>query len=192
MIKNLLRKHISNYLINEAVAMSHFKERINEIVDDIQQISISPNMYLPNISKDKQDDWIIDQIKFNILNKITSIINKQYPIGQGANSGICVVIPLGLIKVKNLVGQLSDILITAKRKEGPISGKSYYITIYDNRIPTIVLADPKNASNSSPQKQLQAHIKNSERHSLPVNIKQSFVDSSFINTIIIDLSKFNH
>src|ERR1035438_7018771 len=152
-IRVLLRE-----MLAEAEPTGHFDDRVSEVVDDIVSIQLPPAIYLPNIPKETQDAWIINQIKEKVKGKIKNIIVKVYPDGNG--SGICSVVPLGLIKVQPINGNPVNALITARKKEGVMRGYFYYVTIYDNRMPTIVLSDPNIPANSSPGNQLQAHIKN--------------------------------
>jgi hypothetical protein len=185
MIKDLFRKYLLEYMVDEAVPMTHFKERVNEVLYDIQSIQIPDTYYLPNIPKETQDAWIIKQIQEGIQPKINDIIAKDYPVG-----GSCVLAPLGMVKVQPIKGNPVNVLITAQKKEGLTSGISYYVTIYDNRLPTLVLADPKIASNSSAGGQLQAHIKNTIAGGYRYTREKSFVDSAFAGNIVIKMSDF--
>jgi len=186
MLKQLVRKYLLEYMIDEAVPMGHFKDRVKEVIGDIQSIQLPPNIYLPNVPQEVQDAWIISQIKAKMLAKINAVEAKDYPTTRGS----CVLVPLGIIKVQPIKGNPTNILITAKRKEGTMTGFSYYITIYENRMPTIVLADPKIRANSSIGAQLQAHIDNTVKNNWPVNKEKSFIDKSFIDNIIIPMSEF--
>lgn len=179
-IKVLLRE-----MLVEADPMSHFKKRVNEVLYNIQSIQLPEDVYLPNIPKETQDAWIIKQIQSKVQAKINAIINKDYPIG-----GSCVLAPLGIIKVQPLKGSPVNVMITVKRLEDVKRGMSYYVTIYDNRLPTLVLADPSYTSNSSPENQLQAHIKNTVKGGYTYNKDKSFVEESFKNDIIIPISQF--
>ncbi len=183
MIKALLRKHLLEHSLLEADPMGHFKERLNEVLYSIVNIQIPPAFYLPNIPKEKQDAWIISQIQTKIQAKVDAIIAKDYPIG-----GSCVLVPLGMIKVQPIKGNPSNVLITAKRKEGLITGMSYYAAIYDNRLPTLVLADPKNPNNSSIGNQLQAHIKNTLDGGYRVNKDKCFIDKTFMDNLLIPMA----
>jgi len=187
MIKELLRKYLLEYAITEAEPTGHFGDRVNEVINNIVSIQIPPTAYLPNIPKEKQDAWIISQIQTQLRNKINAVKEKQYPEG---NSGICVLVPLGLIKIQPMNGVASNIIVTAKRTEGLMSGFNYYIAIYDNRMPSIVLADPKNPNNSSPGNQLLAHMNNNIKRGDNVNKAKSFVDKSFMNNIVVNMRDF--
>lgn len=184
-IKDLLKKQLLEYTILEAVPMGHFDERIQEVLYNIQSIQIPANYYLPNIPKETQDAWIISQIQKRLQAKIDGIIAKDYPIG-----GSCVLAPLGMIKVQPIKGNPSNILVTVKRKEGLLSGMAYYAAIYDNRLPTIVLADPKNPNNSSVGNQLNAHIKNTIEGGYRVDKNKSFLDKTFMDNIVISMADF--
>lgn len=186
MIKELLRKHLLEFVINEADPTGHFDDRVNEVINSIVTVQIPPNAYLPNVSKEIQDTWIINQIQQKIKAKINQVIAKDYP----TDSGSCVLVPLGMIKVQPLNGGQSNILVTAKRKEGLMSGFNYYIAIYENRMPSIVLADPKLPSNSSPGNQLLAHMNNNVKSGYPVNKNKSFVDKDFMSNIVVDMRQF--
>lgn len=185
MVKELLRKYLFEYMIDEAVPMGHFKDRVKEIVGDIKSIELPANVYLPNIAKEIQDAWIISQIKAKLLAKISAEA-KEYPTTRGS----CVLVPMGIIKLQPIKGNPTNILITAQKKEGTMTGFSYYITIYENRMPTIVLADPKLAANSSIGAQLKAHINNTIKNHWPVSNEESFIDKSFMDNIIIQMSDF--
>ena len=190
MIKELVRKHLLEYVLTEAVPMGHFKERVDEVIDNIVSIQLPPNFYIPSVPKETQDAWIIGQIQSRIKAKIDEVISKEYPIGKGSKEGICVLVPLGMIKVQPLKGNPTNVLITAERKEGQITGLSYYVAIYDNRMPTLVLADPKIPANSSIGNQLQAHIKNTENSGWRINRNDSYIDKSFIDNIVISMANF--
>ncbi len=187
MLKQLVRKYLLEYMIDEAVPMEHFNDRVKEVIGNIQSIQLPPNVYLPNVPQEVQDAWIISQIKAKMLAKINAVEAKDYPMTRGS----CVLVPLGFIKLQPIKGKPINIIITAKRKEVTMKGFSYYITIYENRMPTIVLADPKISANSSIGAQLQAHIDNTIKNGWPVNKKTSFIDKSFIGSIIISMSAFN-
>lgn len=178
-------KQLLYEMLAESTPMGHFKTRMNEVLYNIQSIEIPDNVYIPNIPKEKQDEWIIKQIQTKLQSKVDAIIAKDYPIG-----GSCVVVPLGLIKLQPLKGNPVNVLVIAKRDDGLKSGMSYYVTVYDNRLPSIVLADPKNPNNSSVGNQLQAHIKNSINGGYRYNRDKSFVDKSFMDNIIIQISQF--
>jgi hypothetical protein len=179
-IKQLLRE-----MLIEAVPMGHFHDRVKEVLYDIQSIQIPSNYYLPNVPKEAQDAWIVKQIQTQIQAKLNAIIAKDYPVG-----GSCVLAPLGLIKIQPIKGNPANILVTAQRKEGLMNGYSYYVTIYDNRLPTLVLADPKIPANSSPGNQLQAHIKNTIDGGYRYVKEKSFIDKNFMDNIIIQMSQF--
>lgn len=187
MIKELLRKYLLEHQLYEAEPTGHFGDRVNEVINNIVSIQIPPTAYLSNIPKEKQDAWIISQIQTQLRGKINAVKEKQYPEG---NTGICVLVPLGLIKIQSINGSQSNIIITAKRTEGLMSGFNYYIAIYDNRMPSIVLADPKNPNNSSPGNQLLAHMNNNIKRGDKVNKAKSFVDKSFMSNIVIDMRGF--
>lgn len=180
LIKQLLRE-----MLAEADPMVHFNERVNEVLYNIQSIQIPDSVYLPNIPKELQDGWIIKQIQSKVQAKINAIIDKDYPIG-----GSCVLVSLGLVKIQPLKGNPVNVLITVKRKEGLRSGISYYVTVYDNRLPTLVLADPNNPNNRSVGTQLQAHIKNTIEGGYRYNRDKSFADKSFMDNIIIPIAQF--
>lgn len=187
-IKQLLRE-----MLDEARPTGHYNDRVNEVLYDIVSVQIPPNYYLPNIPEIEQNDWIIKQIQQQIQTKLDAIMAKDYPSyekTQPKREGICVLIPLGIIKVKAINGMINNITITAKRKEGTMSGHSYYAVIYDNRIPSLVLANPKLPSNASPHTQLQAHMKNNATNGEPVNTKESFVDKSFMGNVIVDMRNY--
>lgn len=177
MIKQLLRKHLLEYTLDEAKPMVHFKERVFERVGNIREIKLGQGYYLPDIPIDEQNTWIIKKIRKEVDAKIKSVLDKDYPI----NDGVCVLVPLGQILVKPVKGQSTEILIMASG----FVGKDYYMSIYDNRVPTVVLADPKIRANSSNETKLEAHIKNSLENNWPVNREESFIDTSFDSPIII-------
>lgn len=187
LIQKLLKKTLLEYYLIEATPTTHFNDRFDEVIDSIVSIQIPHNIYIPNISKETQDEWIITQIKDKIKVKVNLILKKPYPIA----GGICVLAPLGMIKIQPLKGNPANILITSKRKEGITSGTSYYAPIYDDRLPTIVLADPRNPNNSSVGNQLVAHIKNNLEAGYKVNKDKSFVDRTFMDNIMISISDFN-
>lgn len=186
MIKQLVRKYLLEYVIDEAVPMVHFKDRVKEVIGDIVSIQIPDNVYIPNVPKPTQDAWIISKIKSKMYSKVSQVEMKNYPTTRGT----CILVPMGIIKVQPIKGNPVNVLITAKRKEGTMTGFSYYITIYENRMPTIVLADPKVAANSSIGNQLQAHIYNTEKNGWPVNKETSAIDKSFIDNIVINMADF--
>jgi len=180
MIKTLLREGL-----NEAQPMIHFNERVDEVLYNIIGIQIPDNYYLPNVPKDSQDEWIISQIQQNIQAKVNAIIDKDYPIGDSA-----VLAPLGMLKLQPVKGNPVNIMVTVERKDKRITGSSYYVAIYDDRLPTLVLADPKNPNNSSVGNQLNAHIRNTIEGGYKVNKDKSYIDKSFMGNIIIPMSKF--
>lgn len=186
MLKELVRKHLLEYIIDEADPMVHFKDRVKEVIGDIQSIQLPPNLYLPNIPKEVQDAWIISQIKAKMFAKISAVEAKDYPTTRGS----CVLVPMGIIKLQPVKGNPTNIMVTAQRKEGTMTGFSYYITIYENRMPTIVLADPKIPANSSIGNQFNAHLKNTHDGGWPVNRDKSFIDKSFMDNITIQMSEF--
>ena len=186
MLKQLVRKYLLEYIIDEAVPMGHFKDRVKEVIGDIKSIQLPLGIYLPNVPKETQDAWIISQIKSKLLSKITDVEAKDYPTTRGS----CILVPLGIVKLQPVKGNPVNILITAQRKEGLMTGFSYYITIYENRMPTIVLADPKNPNNSSVGNQLLAHLKNTADNGWPVVRDKSFIDKTFMDNIIIQMSEF--
>ena len=189
MIKDLLKKYLLEY-ITEADPMGHFNNRVNEVVNDIIGIQLPANVYLPNAPKETQDAWIISQLQAKLKDKINSVIATDYPIGKKGKEGICVLVPLGMVKVQPVKGNPVTAVVTAQRKEDVKSGLSYYIGIYDNRMPSIVLADPKIPANRSPHLQLQAHIDNNLKSGWPVNKERSYVDKSFMDNIVINMSDF--
>ena len=189
MIKDLLKKYLLEY-ITEADPMAHFNDRVNEVVNDIIGIQLPANVYLPNAPKETQDAWIISQLQAKLKDKINAVIATDYPIGKKGKEGICVLVPLGMVKVQPVKGNPVTAVVTAQRKEDVKSGLSYYIGIYDNRMPSIVLADPKIPANRSPHLQLQAHIDNNLKSGWPVNKERSYVDKSFMDNIVINMSDF--
>jgi hypothetical protein len=189
MIKDLLKKYLLEY-ITEADPMVHFNDRVNEVVNDIIGIQLPANVYLPNAPKETQDAWIISQLQAKLKDKINAVIATDYPIGKKGKEGICVLVPLGMVKVQPVKGNPVTAVVTAQRKEDVKSGLSYYIGIYDNRMPSIVLADPKIPANRSPHLQLQAHIDNNLKNGWPVNKERSYVDKSFMDNIVINMSDF--
>jgi len=190
MTKDLLRKYLLEY-VDEATRTTHFNKREKEVVDTIVDVTIPNDMFLPNVDIELQKKWIINEIQKVLKGKIDQIIGKNYPIGKGANLGICAVAPLGMIKLQPLKGNPVNILITAKRFEGLISGYSYYVTVYDDRLPSIVLVDKNNPLNQTPMGQLQAHINNNLNRGDNVNQKASFIDKSFMGNIIVNIRDFN-
>lgn len=189
MIKELLKKYLLEY-ISEADPMGHFNDRVSEVVEDIVSISMPPNVYVAGASKEEQDAWVISQIQNKLKEKINTLIATDFPIGKGKNQGICVLVPLGMIKVQPLKGNPVTITVTAKRKEDFKSGISYYVGIYDNRMPSLVLADPNVAANKSPHLQLQAHMNNNLKNGWPVNKERSYVDKSLIDNIVVNMADF--
>jgi hypothetical protein len=189
MIKDLLKKYLLEY-ITEADPMGHFNNRVNEVVNDIIGIQLPANVYLPNAPKETQDAWIISQLQAKLKDKINAVIATDYPIGKKGKEGICVLVPLGMVKVQPVKGNPVTAVVTAQRTEDVKSGLSYYIGIYDNRMPSIVLADPKIPANRSPHLQLQAHIENNLKNGWPVNKERSYVDKSFMDNIVINMSDF--
>lgn len=181
MIKELLRKYLLKHSLNEAVAMKHFTERVFERVDNIREIKLGHGYYLPNVPIETQNAWIINQIKEIIKLKIKHVLYKDYPI----DNGVCVLVPLGKILVKPVKGQSTSIIISSSG----FIGSDYYMSIYDNRVPTIVLADPSIHNNSSHENQLSAHIRNTIDNKWPVNKEASFIDASFDTPIIIKMAE---
>ena len=186
MLKQLVRKHLLEYMVDEAVPMGHFKDRIKEVIGDIQLIQLPDNVYLPNIPRATQDAWIISKIKSKLYAKVSQIEMKDYPTKRGST----ILVPLGIIKLQPVKGNPVNIMITAQRKEGTMTGFSYYVTVYENRMPTIVLADPKLAANSSVGSQFQAHIANTVKNGWPYDKTSSFIDKSFIDNIVINIAEF--
>lgn len=186
MLKQLVRKYLLEYVIDEAVPMGHFNDRIKEVIGNIQSIQIPANCYLPNIPQEVQDAWIISKIKSKLYSKISQIEMKDYPTKRGST----ILVPLGIIKLQPVKGNPVNIIITAQRKEGTMTGFSYYVTVYENRIPTIVLADPKIAANSSIGNQFQAHIANTIKNGWPYDKNSSSIDKSFMDNIVINMSEF--
>lgn len=189
MIKELLKKYLLEY-VNEADPMGHFNDRVGEVVEDIIAVTMPPNVYVAGATKEKQDAWVISQIQDKLKEKINTLIATDYPIGKGKNEGICVLVPLGMLKVQPLKGNPATISVTAKRKEDVKTGISYYVGIYDNRMPSLVLADPTIAANRSPHLQLQAHMNNNLRSGWPVNKERSYVDKSFMDNIVVNMADF--
>ena len=181
MIKDLLRKYIVEYAIDEAKPMGHFKDRVFERLEYIQGIEMGHGYYLPNIPIDEQNRWIIKQIRKAMNEKIKGVLAKDYP----SNDGVCVLVPLGKISVKPVKGQSTEILI----KASGFIGTDYYMSIYDNRVPTIVLADPKVPANASNETKLQAHIKNTIVNKWPVNKEESFIDTTFDTPLVIRMTE---
>lgn len=186
MIKALVRKYLLEHAIIEAEPTAHFNDRMTDVVDNIVAIKLPPNAYLPNIPKELQDKWIISQIQQKINAKVQAIIDKDYPIGRG----ICSVAPLGMLKLQPTIGNQINILVTVKRSEGLLSGYYYYVTIYDNRLPSIVLSDVNNSQTNTPGAQLQAHINNNIKRGDAVDKAKSFIDKSFMDSIIVDMRKY--
>jgi len=189
MIKDLLKKYLLEY-IDEAAPMGHFNDRVSEVVEDIIGVTIPPNVYVAGATKEQQDAWVISQIQSKLKEKINAVIATDFPIGKGNKEGICVLVPLGMVKVQPLKGNPVTVTVTAKRKEDVRSGISYYIGIYDNRMPSLVLADPTIAANRSPHLQLQAHITNNIKNGWPVNKERSYVDKSFMDNIVVNMADF--
>lgn len=189
MIKELLKKYLLEY-ISEADPMGHFNDRVSEVVDDIISVTMPANVYVAGASKEQQDAWVISQIQDKLKEKINSVIATDFPIGKGKNEGICVLVPLGMVKVQPLKGNPVTVIVTAKRKEDIRTGISYYIGIYDNRMPSLVLADPNIPANRSPHLQLQAHIANNIKSGWPVNKERSYVDKSFMDNIVVNMADF--
>lgn len=185
MIKELLRKHLLK--LNEAVPTEHFGERVNEVLYNIESIELPPNAYISNVSKEAQDAYIIKEIQKQVQAKINAVIAKNYP---ASGKGSCVLVPLGIIKVQPLSGPAVNVMIISRRAEGIKRGYSYNIAIYDNRIPSLLLPDPKHPNNSSPMNQLKAHMANNVKRGEKVDPKTSFVDKSFMTNIIIQMNKF--
>ena len=186
MIKNLLRKHLLEY-VNEAMPMDHFNDRVVDVIDNIVSVDIPEGFYIPNIPTIDQDNWIISQIQAQLKAKIQKVIDTDYP----ENNGVCVVVPLGIILIKSLQGKRFKVLVTVQRKTDTVKGMSYYITIYDNRIPSIILAHMNNPQTNNPNGQLKAHINNNKRGGWSINVEESFIDDSLTNVILIDMKLFN-
>lgn len=189
MIKELLKKYLLEY-ITEADPMGHFNDRVNDVVDSIISVQIPANVYLPNVPKETQDAWIISQLQEKLKVKIAAVTATDFPIGKKAGQGICVLVPLGMIKVQPVKGNPVTAVVTAQRKEDVRNGISYYIGIYDNRMPSLVLADPTIAANKSPHLQLQAHMHNNIKNGWPVNKEKSYVDKTFMDNIVINMADF--
>jgi len=189
MIKGLVKKYLLEY-ITEADPMGHFNDRVSEVVEDIIDITIPDNIYIQGVSKETQKSWIISQIQQELKEKINAVIATDFPIGKKNSTGICVLVPLGMIKVQPVKGNPVTAIVTAKRKEDIRVGVSYYIGIYDNRMPSIVLADPKIAANKSPHLQLQAHMYNNINSGWQVNKEKSYVDKSFMSNIVVNMNEF--
>ena len=190
MIKELLKKYLLEYVTEMADPMGHFNDRVSQVVDDITNVTVPSNVYLPNVPKETQDAWIISQLQEKLKDKIAGVTATDYPIGKKGKEGICVLVPLGMVKVQPIKGNPVTAIVTAQRKEDIKSGLSYYIGIYDNRMPSLVLADPKIAANRSPHLQLQAHIENNLRNGWPVNRERSYVDKTFMDNIVINMADF--
>ena len=189
MIKELLKKYLLEY-ITEADPMGHFNDRYSEVIEDIIDVTIPDNVYVPSATKEAQKAWIISQIQEQLKEKIEKIKATDYPIGKKTGTGICVLVPLGMIKVQPLKGNPVTAIVTARREKDIKSGISYYIGIYDNRMPTLVLADPSIASNKSPQLQLQAHMTNNMKSGYQVNKEKSYVDKAFMDNILVNMADF--
>jgi len=84
------------HMVDEAVPMGHFKDRMKEVVDDIVSIQLPDNVYLPNVPKATQDAWIISQIKSKLYAKVSAVEMKDYPTSRGS----CILVPLGIIKLQ--------------------------------------------------------------------------------------------
>lgn len=173
-------------MVDEAVPMGHFKDRMKEVIGDIISIQLPDNVYLPNIPKETQNAWIISKIKSKLYAKISQIEMKDYPTKRGST----ILVPLGIIKLQPVKGNPVNIMITAQRKEGTMTGFSYYVTVYENRMPTIVLADPKLAANSSVGNQFQAHVANTVKNGWPYDKNTSSIDKSFMDNIVINMAEF--
>lgn len=186
LIKELLRGYLLTHQLNESAPMAHFKERVDEVLYTIESIEIPSTCYLPNIPKEAQDAYVITQIQEQVQLKIDMVINKDYP----SEGGVCVLVPLGLIKVQPISGPAYNVMIKANRHGEIKVGHNYNVGVYDNRLPTLLLPDPKHPNNSSPGKQLQAHIDNTIKSGYPVNKGKSFIDKSFMNSIIIQMKNF--
>lgn len=186
MLKQLVRKYLLEYMVDEAVPMGHFKDRMKEVIGDIISIQLPDNVYLPNIPKETQNAWIISKIKSKLYAKISQIEMKDYPTKRGST----ILVPLGIIKLQPVKGNPVNIMITAQRKEGTMTGFSYYVTVYENRMPTIVLADPKLAANSSVGNQFQAHVANTVKNGWPYDKNTSSIDKSFMDNIVINMAEF--
>lgn len=186
MLKALVRKHLLEYMVNEAVPMEHFKDRFKDVVKNVVALHMPDTAYLPNVPKEAQDSWIATQIRDRVTAKVKAIETKDYPTDRGS----CVLVPLGLLKVQPIHGSLVNVLVTAERKENNVTGMAYYVTIYQNRIPTIVLADHHLPANSSVGNQFHAHLVNTEKSGYTVDRNKSFIDKSFMDHIVIKMSEF--
>ena len=189
MNKELVKKYLLEY-INEADPMGHFYDRYSEVIEDIIDVTIPDNVYVLGAPKETQKVWIISKIEEQLKEKIEKIKNTDYPIGKKKGTGICVLVPLGMIKVQPLKGNPVTAIITAKREEDIRTGISYYIGIYDNRMPSVVLADPNVAANRSIHSQLQAHMTNNMNSGYQVNKEKSDVDKSFMDNIVVNMADF--
>ncbi len=174
-------------MLLEADPQGHFKDRVKDRLDGIDSIEIPSNVYLPDISKDVQDKWIINQInqiKKTLLTKIDAVLAKEYPNKGKLREGICVLVPLGFITIKPIIGGTVKIKINTKENK---TGNSYNISIYDNRATTFTLDDPNHSIGRTLQDQLKSHMYNNEKNGWRVNEKESYVDKSFMTSIVIDI-----
>lgn len=184
MIKELLRKHLLEHAIEEAEAMNHFNQRVDEVLYSISNVKIPDSVYLPNIPKEDQDDYIMRTIQDEMQEKINQVLAKDYPVG-----GSCVVAPLGHITIQPLKGvPVKPLIYAVKGKSSTVYGVSYYISIYDNRATSLVLANPNYPENRSSGGQLLAHIRNAVKNGYKHNRDKSFVDNEFNTPLVIPMS----
>lgn len=184
MIKQLLRKHLLERVINEAEAMNHFSQRVDEVLYSISMVKFPESIYLPNIPKENQNAYIIRTIQDRMQERIDKVLAKTYPIG-----GSCVVAPLGHIIIQPVKGApVRPLIYATKGEKSLIYGISYYISIYDNRATSLVLANPNYPENKSAGGQLLAHIRNTVNSGYKNNRDKSFVDDEFNKPLIIPMS----
>lgn len=190
MLKELLREHLLEY-IDEAKGTKHFDERINDVINNIFDIYVSDRVFLPEIPVGTQKTWVKEQIKQLLKEKVRRVVDFDFPDGRELGKpGICIIVPLGKIKVKPINHRPINANILATRSRDVRTGDSYFLSVYDNRITTIVLADPTIASNQSTQHQLDGHIGLNKKDNWPVNVEDSYVDNRFSDPIVVDMSKF--
>lgn len=190
MLKELLREYLLEY-IDEAKGTKHFDERINDVINNIYDVYISERVYLPEIPVGTQKNWIKEQFKKLLKEKVRRVVDFDFPDGKDIEKpGICIIVPLGKLKVKPVNHRPMNANILATRAKDVRTGDSYFLSVYDNRITTIVLADPTIASNQTPQHQLDSHIALNQRDGWPVNVGDSYIDNRFSDPIIVDMAQF--
>jgi hypothetical protein len=184
MIKELLRKHLLEHAIEEAEAMNHFNQRVDEVLYTISMVKVPETVYVPNVPKEDQDDYIMRTIQDEMQEKINSVLAKKYPVG-----GSCIVAPLGQITIQPLKGApVRPLIYAVKGEKSTVYGVSYYVSIYDNRATSLVLANPNYPENKSSGGQLLAHIRNAQQNGYKYNRDKSFVDTEFNTPLVIPMS----